>query len=75
MAAMTAAAKRIEQEIQQLPLEEMLVLHEHLVASIHEKEDTQELDPAYREEIQRRVKEIDSGKVEGIDAFQALNEM
>jgi len=75
MAAMTAAAKRIEQEIRQLPLEEMLILHEHLVASIHEKEDTQELDPAYCEEIQRRVKEIDSGKVEGIDAFQALNEM
>ena len=75
MAAMTATAKRIEQEIRQLPLEEMLILHEHLVASIHEKEDTQELDPAYCEEIQRRVKEIDSGKVEGIDAFQALNEM
>jgi hypothetical protein len=30
---MTTAAKRIELEIRQLPLEDMLVLHEHLVAS------------------------------------------
>jgi len=72
---MTAVAKRIEMEIQQLPLEDMLVLHEHLVASIHEKEDTQPLDPAFRDEIQRRVKEVDSGKAKGFDAFEALKEM
>jgi putative addiction module component (TIGR02574 family) len=72
---MTAVAKRIEQEIRQLPLEDMLVLHEHLVASIHEKEDAAPLDPAFRDEIQRRVKEIDSGKADGVDAFEALKEM
>jgi Putative addiction module component len=72
---MTAATKRIQQEIRQLPLEDMLVLHEHLVASIHEKEDTQQLDPAFRDEIQQRVKEVDSGKAEGVDAFEALKEM
>jgi hypothetical protein len=31
--------------------------------------------PAFRDEIQRRVKEIDSGKVEGVDAFEALRTM
>ena len=72
---MTATVKRIEQEIRELPLEDMLVLHDQLVSSIHEKEDAQKLDPAFREEIQRRVKEIDSGKAEGVDALQALKEM
>ena len=72
---MTAVAKRIEQEIRQLPLEDMVMLHEHLTMSIHEKEDDQKLDPAFRAEIQRRIDEIDSGKAVGIDAFQALREM
>jgi hypothetical protein len=70
---MTAMAKKIEQEIRHLPLEDMLLLHEHLLASIHEKEEA--LDPAFREEIQRRVKEIDSGKAKGVDPFKALKEM
>ena len=71
--AVTAVAKRIEQDIRQLPLEDLLLLHEHLVDSIHDKEAA--LDPGYRLEIQRRMAEIDSGKVEGVDAFQALKEM
>lgn len=72
---MIATAKKLEEEIRQLPLEDMLVLHEWLVASIHEKEDTQRLDPVFRDEIQRRVKEVESGKAEGVDAFEALKEM
>jgi len=72
---MTATAKRIEQEIRELPLEDMLVLHDQLVTSIHEKEEAQKLDATFREEIQRRVKEIDSGAAEGVDALQALKEM
>ena len=72
---MTAVATKIEQEIRQLPLEDMLALHQHLLVSIQEKEDTQRLDPAFRDEIERRVKEIDSGKADGVDAFVALKEM
>lgn len=68
-------AKKIEQEMRQLPLDDMLALHEQLIASIHEREDAQALDPAFKEEIQRRVKEIDSGKAEGVDPFKALEEM
>ena len=59
--------------MRQLPLEDMLVLHEQLMASIHEKEET--LDPAFREEIRRRVEEIDAGKADGVDALRALEEM
>ena len=72
---MTAMAKKIEQEMRQLPLDDMLALHEQLIASIHEREDAQPLDPAFKEEIQRRVKEIDSGNAEGVDPFKALEEM
>ena len=72
---MTAVAKRIEQEIGKLPLEDMLVLHEQLVASIHENEEKQGLDPTFRDEIRRRIEEIDSGKIKGVDAFEALKDM
>jgi len=72
---MSAAGKKIQQEIRQLPLEDMLALHERLVASIHEIEETESLDPAFRDESQRRVNEIDSAKTECIDAFEALKRM
>ena len=72
---MTVVAQKIEKEFRQLSLEELLELHEKLLASIGEKETAQNLDPAYADEIRRRIKEIDSGKAEGVDAFQALKEM
>jgi hypothetical protein len=72
---MTAIAQRIEQDMGQLSLEELLALHEKLLASIGEKEDSQNLDPSPAEEIRRRIQEIDAGKTEGTDAFQALKEM
>jgi hypothetical protein len=72
---MTVAAQKIEKEIQQLSLEDMLALHVRLLASIDERESAQKLDPAYADQIRRRIWEIDSGKVDGADAFQALNEM
>jgi hypothetical protein len=56
---MTTTARKIEQEIQQLPVEDMIMLHELLIVSISEKEDAQPLDSAFKNEIQRRVKEID----------------
>jgi len=68
-------AQRIEQEIPQLSLEEMLVLHDMLLTSIGEKEEAQNLDPDDVDEIQRRIREIDSGTITGTDAFQSLREM
>jgi hypothetical protein len=72
---MTATAKRIEQEIRQLPLDDLLALHQNLVASIHEREDSGQLDPAFQSEILRRVQEIELNKAEGSDAFEALKDM
>jgi hypothetical protein len=72
---MTVIAQRIENDIRQLSLEEMLDLHEKLLASIGEKETAHDLDPAYADQIRKRMEEIDSGRVAGIDAFQALKEM
>ena len=72
---MTAIAKKIEEEIQHLPLEDMLALHERLIVSIHEREEARSLDPAFRNEIQRRMDEIDSGKVQWTDALEALKNM
>ena len=72
---MTAAAQRIEQELRQLPVEDLLALHEHLVVSIHQREEADQLEPAFRDEIRRRVEEIDAGKTEGVEAFEALKKM
>jgi len=72
---MTTAAMKIEREIRQLPLDDMLALHDCLIDSIHENEGAQPLDPAYRDEIRRRVQEIDSGTAKGVDAFKELEGM
>ena len=69
------AAKKIEQELGQLPLEDLLALHENIITSIHQREDAGQLDPAFQREVLRRVQEIDSGTVEGADAFHALKQM
>jgi hypothetical protein len=72
---MTAVAENIEREIRQLPLSDLLAIHQQLVVSIHEKEATEEIDPAFAADIQRRVREIDCGAAQGVDALAALKEM
>jgi hypothetical protein len=72
---MTAAATKIERELRELPMEDLLAIHEHLVVSIHEREEAERFDPAFREEMRRRIEEIDSGKTAGIEAFEALKKM
>jgi len=72
---MTAIAKKLGKEIQHLALEDMLALHEHLIVSIHQREEARSLDPAFRNDIQRRIDEIDSGRVQGTDALESLKNM
>ncbi len=72
---MTKVAEHIAQEFRSLPIEEMLALHESLITTIQEREEAAGLDPAFRTDIQRRIREIDSGKVEGVEAFKALEQM
>ncbi len=66
---------KIAKEINRLPLEDMLVLHEQLIATIHEKEERIGLNPEYLKEIKRRVAEVKSGKARKVDAFRALKRM
>lgn len=66
---------KITREINRLPLEDMVALHEKLISAIHEKEEGEGFDPSYITEIKRRVAEIKSGKAKKIDAFKALKRM
>ncbi len=70
---MTAIGHKIEQELKSLPIEDMLLIHEHLLASIEQREA--DLPDDYRREIERRITEIDSGTEKGVDAFEALKKM
>ena len=72
---MSAATEKIEQAIRELPIKEMVSMHEHLIATIHDKAEAEGLEPAFRQDIARRVKEIETGKVKGVDAFRALKKM
>ena len=72
---MSVATKALEREIKKLPVEEMVSMHERLIATIHEKADSQGLDPDFRAEIDQRIKEIDAGTEKGVDGFQALKKM
>jgi len=70
---MTAIAEKLAKEIAQLSPEEILDLHAHLLKVFYTKQET--LDPAFRDEIVRRIEEIDSGEVLGVDAIDALKDM
>ena len=72
---MTTTTLKIAHEIKELPVKEMVALHEELIATIHEKEEKEGLDPAYVKELKRRVAEIRSGKARGVDARRALKRM
>lgn len=58
---MTKAAEQIAEEFRQLPVEEMLALHTRLTETIQEREDAQGIEPAFREDINRRIREIGKG--------------
>ena len=72
---MTIIAQSIEKDLQELSVDEMLALHEKLLAAIDEKENAQNIDPFYTSEVEKRIKEIDAGGLEKIDAFLAIKEM
>ena len=71
----SVTTEKLEREIKKLPVEEMVSVHERLIAIIHEKADSQGLDPDFRAEIEQRIKEIDAGTEKGVDAFRALKKM
>lgn len=72
---MQNSIKELEEQIQGLPLSDLVTLHEHLITEIQEREEHETLDPAYKAELERRIQEIKSGSVLGMDAFTALEDM
>ena len=72
---MTATTQQLERSIRELPVQEMVALHERLIVSIHETEETEGLDPVFQQEIKRRLETIESGSAKGVDAFLALGKM
>ncbi len=72
---MTTTASKIESQIRQLPVRDMLLLHERLISAFHKKEGERGIDPAYQTDIKRRVTEVKSGRAKGSDAFKELKKM
>ena len=69
---MSPIVEKIESEIKKLPAEEKAALLERLESLVYGQEDE---DPAFVAMIERRVREIDSGNVQGRNAFAVLNEI
>lgn len=78
MAAVPSYA-RLEDEVLQLPREDRSKLASRLLESLEDgdfepaDEDSFEPSPEWREELQRRVKEIDEGKAKMIDHTDVLS--
>ncbi len=72
---MSPRTQAIEQEIKELSLDEMVVLYDHLMATIQERESAEGLDEERKETIERRTKEIDAGSVEGQEAFSVIDQL
>ena len=72
---MSATAEKLAREISSLPPEEMLALHARLLRALYATQDNEQLDPAFRAEIVRRINAIDAGMIDGADAFDAIKRM
>jgi hypothetical protein len=72
---MSGEAQEIERRMKNLPLKDMLALHVRLVETIHAKEESESLDPAYVAELQKRVEEIESDTARPLDAFEELRKI
>ena len=71
---MSPTARKIEADFKKLPREEQDDLAGRLLALTQRAED-EALSPARQAEIDRRLREIDSGKASGRDAFEVLDEL
>jgi putative addiction module component (TIGR02574 family) len=69
-------ARRLLEEALALPLEERAVLVLELEASLHEAyEPPEQVEAAWREEIARRLQEIEAGTAELFDGETVLREL
>ena len=72
MAATTQSYQRLEEKVLHLPREDRSQLASRLLESLDE--DEHELSPEWRDELQRRIANIDAGTVKLIPAEDLWNE-
>ena len=73
MAATTQSYQRLEEEVLHLPRVDRTQLASRLLESLDE--DEHELSPEWREELQRRIENIDAGKAKLIPAEDLWKEI
>jgi len=73
MAVTTQSYQRLEEEVLHLPRENRSQLATRILESLDEDED--ELNSAWRDELQRRIENIDAGKAQLIPAKDLWNEI
>ena len=66
MSETTLSYQRLEEEVLHLPRSDRSLLASRLLESL--EEDAHELSPEWREELQRRVADIDAGKAKPVPA-------
>jgi putative addiction module component (TIGR02574 family) len=62
---MIALSQKIEQEVLRLPSDERLALIDKLIVSLNLPTQS-DIDKLWAKEAERRIKELDEGKVQGI---------
>lgn len=71
---MSPIVNKLKKEMERLSVDEMVDLHEELIDRIHER-STMTRDTAFRNTLERRVEELESGAVKGIDAIDVLKSL
>ncbi len=71
---MTAATTKLEEKILSLPCEDRIYLVEKLLKSLNSP-SREEVDKVWAEESERRIDEIESGKVQTIPGEQVFQEI
>lgn len=72
MASRALTREELEVEARNLPRDERTRLVEALISSLDEES---EIEVAWREEIRKRVAELDSGSVETLDGETVMSEL
>ncbi len=71
---LASKSAEIEEEALQLPIHERASLAVSLIRSLDEEEDT-EAEAKWMEEVERRFREYEAGKVHGIPADEVFRRM
>jgi hypothetical protein len=72
---MSPTIEKIKKEVEELSVGEMVELHEKLIERIHARDEKYGLEPGFKSALERRIRDVDDGKVEGRDAFEGLKEI